>query len=169
MPDTKDVLKYENILPEDFDGTFYFTNFTDHEFVGIWGGKEYHYPAQATSPMIMPEYSPLEVQNIRKKFAKDLAEQEFYRGDSYKVLQKQERNDDGTPRSPSIFGGGFYSEDQLVSLIQRCLEPLPIKKAEVNTVPKMDIEASLKRDEEGNTYTEPISSKVSLVDKAKKA
>jgi len=66
-------MKYETTLPEDFDGVFRFNNWSNADFVGGWGGKKYIFAAETTSPMVIPEHSPLEIQYIRKKFAKDLA------------------------------------------------------------------------------------------------
>ena len=86
MQDDKSIMKYETVLPPDFDGVFRFTNWTKEDFVGIWGSKEYHLPALSTSPMVIPDHSPLEIQHIRKKFAKDLAEREFYKSAKYKAF-----------------------------------------------------------------------------------
>lgn len=164
MPE--DIMKYDRILPEDFDGVFRFTNWSDEDFVAKWGGKEYLYSANKTSAMIIPEHSPVEIQNIRKKFAKDLAEREFFKSDKYKVFLKQERNDDGSPRLNSIYQGGQYSMDDLTSFIQRALEPLAIAKAIVTEVAKDNLEEKLSRDEEGDLNTMAIDSKTSLKDKA---
>lgn len=142
-------MRYEATLPENFDGTFRFTNPTDEAFVGIWGGKEYHFPAMSTCPMIMPEFSPLEVQHIRKKFAKDLAEREFYKSKDYDFLRKQEKNDDGTPRLNSIQQAGSYSMDQLTPFIQRCLDPLPMAKVSVSEMPTVKVEEKLSRNTKG--------------------
>ena len=108
MPE-ETIMKYENVLPAEFDGVFKFTNWSDEEFVGVWGKKQYHYAANATSPMIIPEHSPLEIQQIRKKFAKDLAEREFYKGEKYNFFMKSERNPDGTARLNSIHQGVAYT------------------------------------------------------------
>lgn len=163
---SEDIMKYETVLPEDFDGTFRFTNPTDEDFIGKWGGKDYRYPAQSTSPMIIPEHSPLEIQNIRKKFAKDLGEREFYKSKNYSSLLAQERNVDGSPRLNSIHMSGTYSMDQLTPFIQQCLKPLPISKAIVTEMHKDKLEDKMSRDEEGDLNTVAISQKTSLRDKA---
>jgi len=171
MFDDKSIMKYETTLPEDFTGIFYFTNWTDAEFTGTWGGKKYIYPAQTTSPMIIPEHSPLEVQYIRKKFAKDLAEKVFYHSASYNKLMAQERNPDGSPRLNGMHSAGTYSLDQLAPYIQRCLEPLPIAKALVTEDKKAPVEETLSRNEEGELNTTAFGQKdiVNLREKALKA
>lgn len=159
-------MKYESILPADFDGTFRFTNWTDEDFVGVWGSKEYLFPKQSTSPMIIPDQTPIEIQHIRKKFAKDLGEREFFKSQKYTKLQGQERNNDGSPRLNSIHMAGTYTIADLTSFIQRCLEPLPVSKAIVTAVQRDAMEEKLTRDEEGNLNTEAIDRKTSLRDKA---
>ena len=136
----KDIMRFEHVLPEDFDGTFRFTNWSDEDFVGRWGGREYVFPKQTTSPMVITEATPLEVQQIRKKFAKDLAEREFTKGEAFQRLLKQERNADGTGRLNSMHQAGSYGIDQLTPFIQKCLEPLPVSHAAVKAAPKEDLE-----------------------------
>jgi hypothetical protein len=167
MFDDKSIMKYENTLPEDFDGVFRFTNWSNEEFIGKWGGKEYHFPPETTSPMVIPEHSPLEIQHIRKKFAKDLAEREFNKTALYKNLTKQEKNNDGSPRLNSIHQAGSYSIDQLKDLIQKCLEPLPVSRVTVKTVEKPDIQETLTRNEKGKVNTQVIDQDESLVEKAR--
>jgi hypothetical protein len=159
----------ENILPEDFDGVFRFTNWTDEEFVGVWGKKEYRFAPQTTSPMIMAEYSPLEIQYIRKKFAKDLGELEFYKSKEYAAFKRQEKNDDGTPRLNSIHMATSYSDNDLTSFIQKCLEPLPEVRAVVKQAPSVDLEETLSRNEDGELNTNAIDRKTSLRKKALEA
>ena len=169
MIDDKSIMKYETTLPEDFDGVFRFTNWSNEEFIGGWGGKKYTFPSETTSPMVIPEHSPLEIQHIRKKFAKDLAEREFYKSQNYKFLMKQERNPDGTPRLNGLHSAGTYSLDQLTPFIQKCLEPLPISKALVQTVEKIPLEETLTRNNKGKLNTEAIDGSESLSDKARQS
>ncbi len=169
MIDDKSIMKYDTTLPEDFDGVFRFTNWSNEEFIGGWGGKKYIFAAETTSPMVIPEHSPLEIQYIRKKFAKDLAEREFYKSQSYKTLMKQERNADGSPRLNGIHSAGTYSVDQLAPLIQRCLEPLPISKALVQTIEKTPVEETLSRNSKGKLNTEAIDGSESLTEKARQS
>lgn len=160
------IMKYETALPQEFDGIFRFTNWSDEDFVGVWGGKEYRFPKQSTSPMIIPEHSPLEIQHIRKKFAKNLAEREFFKSQQYTKLLGQERNSDGTVRLGSIHQAGTYSIDQLTPFIRKCLEPLPISAALVSQAPKENIEDKLTRNEDGELNTQAIDRKTSLREKA---
>lgn len=159
-------MKHETMLPEDFDGVFRFTNWTKEDFVGKWGGREYRFPAQSTSPMVIPEHSPIEIQHIRKKFAKDLAEREFFNSKNYDTLKGQERNPDGSVRLNSIHQAGTYNLDMLTSYIQKCLEPLPVAKAIVVEAQKERLEDKLSRNEDGEFNTEAIDKKASLKEKA---
>src|SRR5882672_7900700 len=113
MQNDETIMKYETILPADFDGVFRFTNWTDEDFEAKWGGKVYVYLAKTTSPMVIPEHSPLEIQNIRKKFAKDLAEKEFFKSKGYKTFLADERNKDGTARLNSIHQAVAYTINDL--------------------------------------------------------
>jgi hypothetical protein len=169
MNEDKGIMQYDSILPADFDGVFRFTNWSDEEFVGVWGKKEYHFPAQSTSPMIIPEHSPVEVQNIRKKFAKDLAEREFFKSQSYNGLISQERGPNGEAIRQSFQLAGTYSLETLTPFIQKCLEPLEITSAVVTTAPSIATEDKLSRNEEGQLNTEAIDRKTSLKNKALQA
>lgn len=171
MIDDKSIMKYETTLPEDFNGVFYFTNWSTDEFTGVWGGKKYNFPAETTSPMVIPEHSPLEVQHIRKKFAKDLAERAFHSSAPYNKLMSQERNPDGSPRLNGLHSAGTYSLDQLAPFIQKCLEPLPISKALVTKDEKSPIENNLSRNDDGelNTTAFGVKDNVNLREKALKS
>jgi len=127
----------QQVLPDDFDGTFRFTNFTDRDFTAKWGGKEYTYPALKTTPMIILSATPYEIQNIRKKFAKELAEREFFNSSKYKSLDTLNKGDGRSGGFSSMVG---YTPSELSSLVQRCLEPLPIATATVADVPKEEVE-----------------------------
>lgn len=161
-----DILKYEPTLPSNFTGTFYFSNPSDEDFVGVWNSKEYLFKAGSMTPMIMPDHSPLEIQHIRKKFAKDLAEREFYKSKEYKKFKGQETNNDGTPRLNSIHQAGTYSEGELVTYIQKCLDPLPTSELLTKPVQKERLEDKIHRDDSGNLTTEAVDSKTSLRAKA---
>ncbi len=153
----------KNVLPEDFDGTFRFTNPDDEEFIGKWGGKAYIFPPQKTVPMIIMDASPLEIQNIRKKFAKELAEKMFFKGDKYKG-QVETR---GTLNS--IHQAGVYSESDLKVYIQQCLTALPRASQKVTELPKENMEEKLHKDEEGELITTVVDKKTSLRKKALEA
>lgn len=161
-------MKYETVLPVEFDGTFKFTNWTDEEFVGTWGKKSYHFAANSTSPMIIPEHSPLEIQHIRKKFAKDLAEREFYKGEKYNFFLKQERNSDGTARLNSIHQSVAYTIDDLKDGIQKCLKSLEVKRAFVESTQETPLEEKLSRNEDGGLNTRAVNQKTSLKERALK-
>lgn len=155
-------MKPERTLPENFDGTFYFTNDSDEDFIGKWGGKEYRFAAHTSSPMLIMDASPLDIQQIRKKFAKDWASREFGKSESYQRLLNQERNPDGTPRLNSIHQAGTYSDNDLIPLIQRCLKPLPVKRAEVKAIDRTPIEEKLSRDDDGELNTIAVSANADL-------
>lgn len=165
----KNIMDRDSVLPENFDGTFRFTNWTDEEFVGKWGGKEYHFAALSTAPMIMPEFTPLEVQYIRKKFAKDLAEREYFNSKGYKNLRKQEVNSDGTARLNSMNQAGTYSLNELSPFIQKALEPLEISKILVTKSEKASLESTLSRNESGELNSTVIKASDSLRKKALEA
>lgn len=156
---------FKPVLPPDFDGVFRFTNWTKQDFSGTWGKKEYLFPAMRTTPMIIPEHSPVEIQNIRKKFAKDLAEREFFKSKEYKLLADQE----GKPGNRTMTGihqAGQYSIDDLAKLIQKGLEPLEGAQSVSQDMNLPKVEDKLTRDEEGSLRTEAVDPKKSLVQKA---
>ena len=162
------IMQVERVLPADFDGTFRFTNWTDEDFVGVWGKKEYHFPAKTTSPMVMINETPLGIQQIRKKFAFNLAEREYFKSQDYKRLLAQERTPEGTPRINSIHQAGTYSIDQLASNIQKCLIPLEVGKVVVSEAKdKFNLEDKLTRDEEGEFNTIAVPEKGNLIESRK--
>jgi len=161
----ENVMKYEPILPEDFNGTFMFTNWTNEEFVGKWGNKEYHFAANSTSPMIIPEHSPLEIQSIRKKFAKDLAEIEFFRGKKYETLRSPEGKG-GNRTMSGIHTASTYSLDELTEGIQRCLVPLETKRAYVKQSDRVKMEDKMSRDDSGKLNSDVIAQGTPLRDRA---
>ncbi len=166
MP-TEDIMKYEPVLPEDFNGVFHFTNWTDEEFVGVWNKEEHHFAPNSTSPMVMHNFSPLEIQHIRKKFAKDLAEREFFKSKNYDVFKKQETNNDGSPRLNSIHQAGTYAVKELTPFIQRCLEPLPVSKAIVTQANTETVEDKLSLSEKGKLNTKAVGDEDDLENLAK--
>lgn len=169
MEKKQDIMQYQPVLPTDFDGTFRFTNWTNEDFVGKWDNKEYHFPAGTTSPILIVDKTPLEIQSIRKKFAKDLAEREFYNSTSYTNLKSQEKNNDGSARLNSLHMAGSYSIDALAPFIQRCLEPLKVATAVVSSAKVDPLENKLSRNEEGELNTQAVDKKVSLKKKALEA
>lgn len=141
-----------NILPQDFDGVFRFTNFTDREFKAKWDNVEYTFPAKSTTPLVM-NATPQEIQHIRKKFARELAIQEFSKSDKIKELDKL------NPIGLTSFQGAVtYTDNELTDFVQRCLEPLSVAQAKVKVLPKQD-ESNFKKDDEGNLVTEVLDHK----------
>ena len=161
----ENIMKYEPTLPADFDGVFKFTNWSDAEFVGIWGKKEYHFAANATSPMIIPEHSPLEIQHIRKKFAKDLAEREFFKSQKYEVYRSPE-GVLGNRTMSGIHTASAYTLDDLSEGIQKCLKPLEVQRAFVADVQEIPMESKLTTNEDGELNTVAVDKKASLRDRA---
>ena len=161
-----EVMGYESLLPEEFDGVFKFTNPSDEEFSGTWGKKQYLFPPRKTVPMIMVDYSPLEIQHIRKKFAKNLAEREFYKSKEYKLMTKQE-GDIGNKTMTGIQQAAAYTLDDLTPYIQACLEPMEVGQASYSDIPSIPIEEKLHTDNDGKTISRVIDGKDSLVEKAK--
>jgi len=124
-------VKNDNVLPADFDGVFRFTNATDRDFTAKWNNIAYTYKAMSTSPMIISGATPEEVQHIRKKFARELAEREFYKSERYDELNKQ-----ALPGSGNV--ASIYTEQDLEPYIQKCLEPLPLSQASAKQLPRDD-------------------------------
>lgn len=141
-----------NILPEDFDGVFKFTNHTDEDFVGVWDKVEYTFPANKTSPMVM-NFTPVEIQSIRKKFAKELAVREFYNTKKFRDLNKHTPG--GTPAT--------YNDSDLTEFIQKCLLPLPMATAKAKVTKGIDLEKVNKTDEEGELITTILDKKKSVM------
>jgi len=165
MEQDKGILQYESVLPADFDGVFRFSNPSDEDFIGEWNSKEYLFPAGTTTPMIMTDHSPLEIQHIRKKFAKDLAVREFGKSKSYKVMQKQE----GTPGNRTFSGihqAATYTIKDLEPYIQQCLKPLPVSTLVSKQKDIVKLEDKLHKDDDGKLATEAIDKKTSLRQKA---
>lgn len=161
--------KFDTTLPEDFDGIFRFTNRDTEEFTAMWDGKSYTFPPKSTSPLIIVSESPLGIQSIRKKFAREWALKMFFAGKKfdkvdgtlYESLAKEERNNN-MPTMNSIHQARTYSESDLAPLIQMCLEPLPTARAKVAIDPKVPVEEKLTKDEEGEIVTRAVKTKEDL-------
>lgn len=144
----------KSVLPADFDGVFRFTNFTKSEFKAKWGNIEYTFAPESTSPMIIPGATPEEVQHIRKKFARELAEIEFYK--TPKFINMNNVQPGGVP--------ALYTESDLAPFIQRCLEPLPPKPAKAVVLPKKGDESKLSKDSKGRNVTKIVDQNESLLE-----
>lgn len=167
MQEDTSVMKHEKFLPEDFDGVFKFSNPSDEDFIGIWGQKEYLFPALSTVPMIMHDHSPIEIQHIRKKFAKDLAEREFYKSKKYNMLAGQE-GESGNRRFNSIHQAATYTLKDLEPYIQACLQPLPVAKLTTKESKKIakETEEKIHQKDDGTPSSEAITANTSLRKKA---
>jgi hypothetical protein len=115
-----------NVLPSEFNGVFYFTNFTDRDFKAKWNSVEYTFPAMKSTPMIISGASPEDVQVIRKKFARELATEVWYSTDKFKYMDSPDRG-----QRPAT-----YTDSDLAPFIQKCLEPLPIGQVKAEALPK---------------------------------
>lgn len=141
-------------LPEDFDGVFRFTNWTENEFKARWANTEYTFPPKAMTPMIIRGATPEEVQHIRKKFAKELGEREYYKSEHMKRLEAQSPVGQGQ----GLHAAPTYVEADLAPYIQKCLEPLPLAQAIVKSLPKAD-EGVFHKDEDGKPISEVLDHK----------
>jgi hypothetical protein len=139
-----------SILPQDFDGVFRFTNWTDEDFTAKWDNVEYTFPAEKTTPMVM-NFTPKEIEHIRKKFAKELAVREFYKSRKFKQM-----NDPKHGQNPAT-----YTEGELVEYVQKCLLPLEVAPLTAKVLPRQD-ESSFRRDEDGELVTQVLDKKTSL-------
>lgn len=155
-------------LPVDFDGDFYFTNWTDEEFIGKWNGKAYKFPAKKTSKMLILDATPIEVQHIRKKFAKELAEQEFFKGQKYESLRSPEGQKDENGVLKPLMGSfriaRSYTENDLKDMIQKCLDPLPIARITVVEEPKEKVETKLTLNQRGKRNSSVVETMADLKD-----
>ncbi len=142
-------------LPPDFDGVFRFTNRTDTEFKAKWNNLEYTFPPLKTTPMVIMGASPEQTQYIRKKFARELAEREYYKSDKLKKVERE------TGILNSIHQAPTYSDTDLKEFIQSCLEPLPIAQAKITKSPAKEIHQTT--DESGNARSVVVDQKKSLI------
>lgn len=141
-----------NVLPQDFDGVFKFTNYTNVDFVSKWDSVQYKFPANTTTPMVM-NFTPVEIQNIRKKFARDLAIREYYKTDSF----KNKDNPNQGYRPP------LYSDNDLKPFIQRCLEPLQTGYAEVKVLERKGSVKNLSTDAKGKALSKVVDEDEQLI------
>lgn len=170
MQNDTSIMKFEKTLPPDFDGVFRFTNPSKEDFIGKWGGKEYLFPAETTTPLIIVEHSPLEIQHIRKKFARDLAEREYYKSKEYNHQLSREgartKNGMWNPSGYGMSHAGAYTISDLEPYIKKCL--IPLKAAEIMSRPqtKRTVEEKLTHLDDGRLMTEAVDGKASLRQKA---
>ncbi len=145
----------KSVLPSDFDGVFRFTNYTNEDFVAKWNNIAYTFPASKTSPMIIPNATPEEVQSIRKKFAKELAVKVWYGTAKFKSM-----NDVPPGGTPAL-----YTDSDIAPFVQRCLEPLPIAQAVATPLPK-DSADNYRKNSKGRPITRVLEEGESLTQQA---
>jgi len=160
----KDVMERVKMLPENFDGIIRFTNWSDEDFVGKWNSKEYEFKANTTSPLFMVDQTPLEMLNICKKFALDLAVREWGKDKWYSDNLKRERNADGSPRGYGMQGAATYTIDQLAPLIQKGLYIYSASKAKVQEALRPKLEDKLHTDDDGQIVTKAVKKNSSMRD-----
>lgn len=97
-----------------FEGVFFFTNATDEDYSHLWNNKEYIFPKQTMCPMVIPTETLESIQEIRKRFAYDLAVREYYKTKEY---VKNSKMGNGLPP--------LFDEKVLQPWIDQCLSPLP--------------------------------------------
>lgn len=132
-------------INEEFGGVFYFTNPTKVDRKRLWNNKEYNFPAESTVPLIIPSETLENVQEIRKRFAKDLALERLYEGE--KVYSADGKTVLFDYLKAKEMGNGLpptFDEKILESFIQECLKPLPIKRASVKSAASVDDESRYK-------------------------
>lgn len=108
------------------NGVFFFTNPTKEDWSALWNNKEYTFKAMTTSPFLIANETPENIQVIRKMFAKRLAQHVFHQSKQYRDMVKS---------------GGFipatYNEDGVLKeTIQACLKPLPQSSVSVKDIPR---------------------------------
>lgn len=168
MQEDKTIMQFESMLPVDFNGTFPFSNPSDEDFVGTWGGKEYLFPAKSTVALIIVEHTPIEVQHIRKKIAYDLAVREWFKSKGYKMLADQE----GKPGNRTFSGihqAATYTVKDLEPYIKKCLDPLPVSELLAKKADKVELESIIHTKDDGSLNTEAIDQRTSLRKKALEA
>ncbi len=150
--------KFVQVLPNDWDGKFPFTNTSNEDFVFTWNKKSYLFPANRTVDLMKMNFNstPVEVQQIRKFAAKRWAEREFFKSDKAKQLEGIEKDTQGYARLNSFQNARTYTDDDLKDGIQRCLIPLPEAVPLVADADTRNIETELHKTDEGEPVTKVI-------------
>lgn len=110
------------------DGVFYFSNTADEDFTVLWNNIEYTFKAHTCSPILIPDATPVQVQEIRKRFAYKWAEQQWFAGKEYKRLVKIGKDKPAT-----------RDDKVLEPLIELCLTPLVKEVAKTKAVPRKEV------------------------------
>lgn len=122
-------------FPQEFDGRFFFTNWSDTDITFMWNKVPYTYPANKTSPILIPSESLEGIQNIRKQWAEQLAEREYLKSDSisWKKGGMEAKPGEGESMHAALAyiplvknrqTGEWDERSPLAPLAMKCLEPL---------------------------------------------
>lgn len=115
---------------ENFSGVFEFTNASEEDFITLWNNKEYVFPANTTCPLIIPNESLENIQEIRKRFALKYAQREFAKSKDGVKIEKE---------ASKYFSPATYNEAIYQPYINQCLTPLPKSSAKIKDIPKAEI------------------------------
>ncbi len=152
------------VKPSEFNGTWIFSNPDTEDFTGIWNGTSYTFKAMSTSPFYIIDANPIETQEIRKQFARKLAERMFGKTKRYEKLEK-----DGEGKPVPRF---YDYAVEIQPFVDQCLKPLP--KAEITVTktelrkPKLKIDPKTKKPVV-RVYGQDDAGTVSLVSEAENA
>lgn len=112
--------------PKNYDnGIFYFSNPSKEEFKALWNNVEYLFPPMSCTPLLIPDHTAIQIQEIRKRFAFRWAEKQWFESKEYKHMVKIGRD------KPSA-----RDDAQLEPLIQMCLTPLPLRPLKTEKITK---------------------------------
>lgn len=135
---------------QEFDGRFFFTNWSDEDFSVRWNKVEYVFPANKTSPILIPSESLEGIQNIRKAWAEQLAEREYLKSSkiSWKAGGMEAKPGEGESMHAALAyiplvknrqTGEWDERSPLAPLAMKCLEPLPMTSAKVNKIEQKEV------------------------------
>ena len=100
------------------NGIFKMTNPSDEDFEVLWNNKKYCIPAKSTVPIIIPERSLIEIQEIRKRWALKLAQKIFFeRKEGKELLKASWKNAQEGKYQAS------WNEGALEPILQEILQP----------------------------------------------
>lgn len=119
------------------DGVFYFTNpglvksrtqegDITLDWKHLWNNVEYVFKAKTTVPLIIRNETAESIQEIRKRFAKDYAQDWFHQTKRYAELTKK----------GGYMPAGYNEETEFGKIIQMCLTPLPKSQASITEIPR---------------------------------
>ncbi len=129
----------------EFSGVFMFTNPTKTERKYLWNNREYVFPAESSVPLIIPTETLENIQEIRKRFAFRMATERLYEGE--KVFGRDGKTVVFDYKKAKEMGNGLpptFDDRILEPMIEECLKPLPIKRADIKQGKKLDDERQYK-------------------------